>query len=207
MSNEDKPPAVAGKNPFENYADSVDNQMLLGPILKFTKGDYLIGRDAEECPESELVALMHGLMHGWVRWDDNVPVEHIMGSLMEGFAPPALETLGHRDKSLWELDSNGEPRDPWQKSVYLPMVSVNGEAVYTFATSSDGGRSRAIAPLCREYGNHMRQYPEELPVIGLEQDSYLHSDRKIGRQALGQGGGLPRRRRDAHRPVSETAAV
>jgi hypothetical protein len=27
----------------------------------------------------------------------------------------------------------------------------------------------------------MRTHPDELPVIGLEQDSYLHSDRSIGR--------------------------
>ena len=40
-----KPPVVPGKNPFESFADRVDNMMLLGPILKFTKGDYLVGRD------------------------------------------------------------------------------------------------------------------------------------------------------------------
>ena len=90
----DKPP----KNPFESFADRADNQMLLGPILKFTKGDYLVGRDGEECPEKEVVALMPGLLWGWIRWEDNLPVEHSMGLLMEGFVPPALETLGHRDK-------------------------------------------------------------------------------------------------------------
>jgi hypothetical protein len=128
-----------------------------------------------------MVALMPGLLSGWIRWEDNFPVEHIMGLLMEGFVPPALETLGHRDKEKWELDNKGEPRDPWQESAYLPVISVNAETVYTFATSSDGGRRRALAPLCRDYGTHIRQHPDELPVIGLEQDSYQHSDRSIGR--------------------------
>jgi len=188
MSNDDKKddkkPAVIippGKNPFETYADRIDNMMLLGSILKFTKGDWLVGRDGEECPEKEMVALMPGLLWGWIRWEDNFPVEHIMGLLMEGFVPPALETLGHRDKEKWELDNKGEPRDPWQESAYLPVISVNAETVYTFATSSDGGRRRALAPLCRDYGTHIRQHPDELPVIGLEQDSYQHSDRSIGR--------------------------
>jgi len=63
----------------------------------------------------------------------------------------------------------------------LPVVTVDAETVFTFATSSDGGRRRAIAPLSREYGNHIRQNPNEIPVIGLEQDSYLHPDRSIGR--------------------------
>jgi hypothetical protein len=177
----DKPPIVAGKNPFESYADRADNMMLLGPILKFTKGDYLIGRDSEECPEKEVVALMPGLLWGWIRWEDNFPVEHIMGLLTEGFVMPALDTLSHRDKEKWELDSKGEPRDPWAESAYLPVISVNAETVYTFATSTDGGRRRALAPLCREYGNRIRQCPDELPVIGLEQDSYQHTDRSIGR--------------------------
>jgi hypothetical protein len=176
-----KPPAVPGKNPFEDFADRADNQMLLGPILKFTKGDWVIGRDGEECPEKEMVALLPGLMHGWIRWEDNCPVEHIMGLLMEGFVPPALETLSQRDKTQWPLDSNNKPRDPWQDSAYLPMISVNAENVYTFATSSDGGRRRALAPLCRDYGSHIRQHPDELPVVGLEQDSYQHPDRTIGR--------------------------
>jgi len=61
------------------------------------------------------------------------------------------------------------------------VITINGETVYTFATSSDGGRRRAVAPLCREYGTHIRQHPDELPVIGLEQDSYQHPDRSIGR--------------------------
>jgi hypothetical protein len=175
------PPAVPGKNPFESYADRADNQMWLGPLLKFTKGEYLVGRDGEECPEKEVVALMPGLLHGWTRWEDSFPVENVLGLMMEGFVPPALETLNHRDREKWELDNKGKPRDPWQESFYLPVITINGDKVYTFATSSDGGRRHAIAPLCGEYGTHIRQHPDELPVIGLEQDSYLHSDRSIGR--------------------------
>jgi hypothetical protein len=181
MEDANKPPAVPGKNPFENYADRADGQAQFGPLLKFTKGDYLIGRDGEECPEKEVVAIVPGLTVGWIRWEDNFSVEHRMGLLMEGFVPPALETLNHRDKAQWELDNSGKPRDPWQESAYLPVISVNAENIYTFATSSDGGRRRAIAPLCREYGAHIRQHPDELPVIGLEQDSYMHPDRSIGR--------------------------
>jgi hypothetical protein len=178
---EDKVPVVPGKNPFEDYADRSNAQMWLGALLKFTKGDYLVGRDGEECPETEMVALMLGLLCGWIRWEDNFPVEHRMGLLMEGFVPPARATRSHRDEAQWELDNDGKPRDPWQQGVYLPMVSINGEVVYTFTTTSDGGRRRAVAPLCAEYGKHMREHPDELPVIGLEQDSYMHPDRSIGR--------------------------
>jgi hypothetical protein len=169
------------KNVFEAYADDIDNQMIAGDLLKFSKGDYLIGRDNEECPEKELIALVPGLVHGWIRWADNHPIEHVMGLLTEGFAPPSRDALGHLDKAMWELDAKGEPRDPWQQGLYLPMATANGERIFTFSTSSDGGRRRAVAPLCREYGQRIRQHPDEIPVVRLEQNSYQHSDRSIGR--------------------------
>jgi hypothetical protein len=183
MRNDDETnlPTTPGKNPFEDFADRADNQMWLGRLLKFTKGEYLVGRDGEECPEKELVALMPGLLTGFIRWEDNVPAEHKMGLLMSGFVTPARSALSHHEKDMWPIDNSGKPRDPWQESNYLPAISVNAETIYTFATSSDGGRRRAIVPLCREYGTHIRLHPDELPVFGLEQDSYMHSDRSIGR--------------------------
>ena len=177
----DKVPVVPGKNPYEDYADRTDTQMWLGALLKFNKGDYVIGRDNEPCPETELVVLMHGMLQGWIRWEDSYPVEHRMGLLLEGFVPAARATLGYHDEAQWELDNKNQPRDPWQQGVYLPMITVNAEKVYTFTTTSDGGRRRAIAPLCKEYGARIRQHPDEVPIIGLDQDSYMHPDRTIGR--------------------------
>jgi hypothetical protein len=124
---------------------------------------------------------MQWMLQGWVRWEDNYPVEHRVGLLLEGFVPAARATLGYDDQEQWALDSKNKPRDPWQEVVYLPMITVNAEKVYTFTTTSDGGRRRAIVPLCREYGDHIRQHPDEVPIIGLGQDSYMHPDRSIGR--------------------------
>src|SRR5262249_19386905 len=113
---------------------------------------------------------------------NNKPAEQIMGLLIEGFVPPARSTLGHDDQTLWEINANsGKPRDPWQATIYMPMVSLNGEAVFTFSTGSDGGRRHAIGPLCREYGARIRQRPDEPPIVKLHQDSYAQSDRSIGR--------------------------
>jgi hypothetical protein len=183
MSEEDKKsvPAVPGKNTFERFADDVDNKMIIGDLLKFVKGDWLVGRDDEEFAEKELVAIVPGLIHGWIRWQDGRPAGHAMGLLVEGFDPPDRAALGHQEESQWELDGKGEPRDPWRPSIYLPMVTVDGKRVFTFTTDSDGGRRRGVAPLCREYGHHIRQHPSEIPVVRLEQDSYLHPNRNIGR--------------------------
>jgi hypothetical protein len=173
-------PATTDKNPFEQYADDVDSSTIIGSLLKFSKGDWLVGKDGAECEEEQLVAVLPGLLHGWVRWEGGKPVEQIMGLVTDGFQPPKRSELGYDDEALWESGDNG-PRDPWQPTVYLPMVSLDGGTVYTFSSSSDGGRRRGIAPLCREYGHHMRQCPDELPVVRLDQSSYLHTDKSKGR--------------------------
>jgi hypothetical protein len=105
-----------------------------------------------------------------------------MGLLAEGFRPPPRSQLGCLDESLWEIDeSSGRPRDPWQMTIYLPMVSVDAAKVYTFSTTSDGGRRHAVAPLCRAYGQRIRLHPDELPIVRLDQDSYQHSVKSYGR--------------------------
>jgi hypothetical protein len=179
----DIPTATGGagnKNPYEAYADQADSGQF-GPLLKFNKGEYVYGRDNEEFPEKEVVALMPGLTHGWIRWEENFPTEPIMGLMMEGFVLPARNTLGHLDKTAWELGNGNQPRDPWQESFYLPVITVNAEDVYTFTTSSNGGRRHAITPLCKEYGTHIRELPDELPVIPLNQGFYQHADPRVGK--------------------------
>jgi hypothetical protein len=187
MSNKEdddkKLPTFPGsRNVFETAGDAMTQATaIIGQLLKFSKGDWFAGFDNEEIPNgTELVAVVSGIVHGQQRWEDNRPVEQIMGPMIEGFVPPVRSTLGFDDKSKWET-SGGKPRDPWQETAYLPMVTVDAETVYTFSTGTDGGRRHAIGPLCKDYGSHIRQYPDELPIVRLDQDSYEHSDRSIGR--------------------------
>ena len=35
--------------------------------------------------------------------------------------------------------------------------------------------------LCGEYGHRIREHPDEIPVVRLEQGSYQHPDHNIGR--------------------------
>jgi hypothetical protein len=140
-------PATTDKNPFEQYADFMDSTAIIGSLLRFAKGDWLEGKDGAECQEEQLVAVLPSLLHGCVRWQGGKPVEQIMGLLAEGFQPPKRSELGYDDEALWESGDDGRPRDPWQSTVYLPMVSVDGGTVYTFSSSSDGGRRRGISSL------------------------------------------------------------
>ena len=176
------PTVPENRNVFETAGDAMtQGTAVIGDLLKFSKGDWLAGFDNEEMPNgTELVAVVPGIVHGQVRWEDNRPVEQIMGPMVEGFVPPARSTLGYDDKTKWEV-SGGKPRDPWSPTIYLPMVSIDATRVFTFSTNTDGGKRHAIGPLCKDYGSHVRQHPDELPIVRLDQGSYEHTDRSIGR--------------------------
>lgn len=173
--------AAAGTNFFQSYGDQVSQRSIVGSLLKFSKGDFLAGEDNEEVPEGTcLVANMDELCVGWIRWEDNKPTDQIMGRVSEGYQPPKRNELGDDDKSRWETDEKGQPRDPWQFSNYLIMKAVEGDELFTFTTSSRGGLN-AIGELCKAYGKAMRQRPDEFPVVELGVGSYQHSNKAFGR--------------------------
>lgn len=181
--------AAGGMDAYEAFGNSVTNRNIVGTLLKFNKGDWLIGEDAEELPRGTiLIANMPSLQRGWIRWQDNKPDQHIMGPIdgPEGsFTPPRRSELGDLDKDQWEEDQNGNPRDPWQESFYLQFFKEgtdpeDEENIYTFAASSAGTRG-AIGELAKAYGKNRRMHPTLLPKVALEVDSYQHRNKEYGR--------------------------
>lgn len=191
-------PAEMTENPFQE-AGRESQRTIVGDILKFSKGDWLAGKENMELPMgTRLIANMDQLLRGWVRWEDNKPVEQIMGLLCEGYKPPARNTLGYGytpetkkdadvDKSEWEVDEqSGQPRDPWQFTQYLVCRELDkddkpleGEGLYTFCASSKGAHD-AIAELCRMYGDKLRVRPDDYPIITLGYHRYDHPNPKYG---------------------------
>jgi len=172
--------AVFGDDAFTAYANAVAPRNVIGTLLKFSKGDYLAGEEGAPVPTGTVVtANVAELLVGWVRWAANKPTDHIMLRVADGKAVPKRADLGDQDQSAWELDDHGEPRDPWQFTNYLPLLSQSGE-LFTFTTASRGGIG-AIGELCRRYSQHRKRHPDMLPIIGLDVDSYQHKKREYGR--------------------------
>ena len=174
--------AVARKedsaNFFTEYGKVAGVQSnIIGKLLRFTKGEFVAGQDADEIPEgTKLVVNMDSVLTGWQRWEDARPAEQLMGPICEGFQPAKRSDLGFEEKSSWEVDQNGVARDPWQFA-NLALMKEPGKKgeLYTFTTSSKGGLG-AIGRLCTEYGNEMREHDGEYPVIELGVGSYKHSN-------------------------------
>ena len=136
---------------------------------------------------------MRQLISAWVWW-------------WKAFRQHDVLELGDLNKDSWERDSEGEPRDPWQFTNHLPMDRVDDSKAFTFVTSSKGGLG-CIGELCKEYGKHVRQHPDEEPVIEIDVGSYLHRDRSRGRvkypesEAAGEHGQM----RANHVPAAEAS--
>lgn len=173
--------ANANANPFEAYGNAASQRSIVGKLLKFSKGDYLTGENNDEMAAgTQLVANMDELMVGWIKWEDSKPSEQIMGRVSENYQPPRRNELGDTDKNDWEVDDQGQHRDPWQFSNYLIMKEPGGEEFYTFTTSSRGGLN-AIGELCKSYGKLMRQKPDQFPIVALGVGSYQHTNKSFGR--------------------------
>jgi len=193
-------PQPMKKNVFEEYGET-DARYIVGQLLKFNKGDWVYGQNGAEFEIGhKLIANMEQLLLGWVRWEDQKPVEQRMGLLVDGFAPAKRDELGFGyepgdtdetcNKDGWEVDERSKlPRDPWQFTYYLVMkdleIKDEFEGVFTFSTSSSGGDT-AIKDLCKIYGRKIRtgdvdsngnpiDYQDYYPVVALRVGSYNHS--------------------------------
>jgi len=168
--------AQDAKDPFEAFADVTAPQHIVGQLLRFNKGDFVVGEEAKKeiAPGSVFTANLDAMLTGWVRWEDGKPGPHAMQLVSENRPVPRREELGDTDQAQWELGSDGEPRDPWAFTVYLPLLGGDDE-LYTFSTSSKGGH-KAIGKLCRFYARSRKLKPECHPRVALQGDSYPHHE-------------------------------
>jgi hypothetical protein len=166
-------------DPFTLYADAISPKYIIGELLRFSKGDYFVGKDDTVELGTAFTANLDELMAGWIHWHDGKPIEHIMVRVADGIPPKLRDELGNSDPSEWPVDKAGQSKDPWQFSNYLPMMNDKGE-LFTFTTSSRGGIN-AIADLARRYARHRAKHPNVFPQIALNVDSYQHKDPQLGR--------------------------
>jgi hypothetical protein len=140
----------AEEDPYTAYADTVSPKFIVGELLRFHKGDWLVSDDVIAV-DTIVVPVMESLLAGWVRWSGGKPTEQIMVRVGSGQRPPKRSELGDTEEDCWDTDANGEKRDPWQFTNYLPMILLDGARLLTFATSSGGGKN-AVADLARHFG-------------------------------------------------------
>jgi hypothetical protein len=170
-------------NDWVEYARQLDEKPYLGQLLKFAKGQWLLGtgRDAKEVMLGTMAtAIVPSCKVGWQNFENGnsifVPAVHQLKL-------PSRRALGDNDPATWTLDDAGHEKDPWQftRTVSLALSGAGSLILCTFTTQSTGGK-RAIIKLCKEYGKGISgKEAGKLPVIELGKDSYQHENKTYGR--------------------------
>lgn len=181
MSNEIAKRPGTEADPFARHAENTRSTAIVGKLLKFAKGEWFSGQNNDPVPAgSKFVANMDELLVGWIRWYDNKPTDHVMGRVVDAFQPPRRHELGDLDQNEWELDNSGQPRDPWQESNYLLLMSADDDnELYTFASGSKGGKN-AIGALCLAFSKGRIEHKKEWPVVKISGSSYRHPNKQLG---------------------------
>lgn len=163
--------APGGYDPFAAYGQEAAQG---GTFLKFSKGEWQMGQNAEEVPLGrKLAANMDELSIGWIRWADGKPAERRMGLLASGYKPEPRDELGYTDQATWELDEEGRPKDPWNFTNELPLADPDDGEQFTYSASSKGGIG-CIGNLCKAYARAPERMQGLIPVLELGRDSYMH---------------------------------
>jgi hypothetical protein len=164
-------PAIAALEALEIFADSVAGPD--GQLVKFVRGNWTTGQDNETIDtDARFVAVLSGLRHGYIRWEDGQPVGRCMALVADHPIALARGELGDMDEQYWPR-RDGEPVDPWSFCYELPLIDAESEGARLFSTSSVGGR-QCIGKLARTYAQHTRKHAGELPIVTLASETYRH---------------------------------
>src|SRR5262245_40039147 len=162
-------------NPWIEIGAELD-KYLGAPLLKFTKqGEFAISDVNTIADGTRCIAHCDLMEIGWVKWADGKPTgDRKVGLVADRLIPPQKSDLPDRDESLWEIQDDGERRDPWafQMSVPLSLLDAGGET-YKFTAGSKGGL-RCLSALTRVYGKHIAEDKPGQPIVELQSDSYKH---------------------------------
>lgn len=168
------------ENPYLAFANAVAPETIKGTLLKFSKGDWTAGNEAVPIG-STFILFVDEIISGWIKWEDSAPVEQIMQRVIEsGGRVAPRKSLGDLDEAHWPRDQQGQARDPWVFTYYVPLQDPESGEWFTFTTSSAGGKS-AIAKVLRTYGQQLDLHRNDNPIVEIGTGSYDHKDRSIGK--------------------------
>lgn len=147
-------------------------------FLKFSKGDYSLGKEGIEFAENKFrfVPAMDMWEKGWQCWKGGVPVD-------EQFVPYGQPTA--KKSELADHGPYAKENDGWQESIRFPLLilpGVGGHSVVflncEFSASSVGAKN-ACYSLSKAYAQWIKEgkVTTEKPYIVVEAagDSYKHT--------------------------------
>ncbi len=152
-----------------------------GTFFKFGKDGFVTTGDETAIPEgTQFTVIYDQIVGGWIKFigKGNQPIRK-QGRLFEGFVPVPRTELGDNDRAEWELGLSGQPQDPWQIQLLLPLQNVETGELFVFQTTSITGR-RAVDNLLQQCAQMQRKDPDFYPIIKLRIGGFEHRDERVG---------------------------
>lgn len=153
---------------IENISTAAREDGGFEKLLKFVKGDFLIG-DEKIALGTEFIAHVPAWMKTWIEFRDGKPVDgsRKVYRVALGEQPPEREELGDLDPKNWPPGLDGEPADPHVFQNLLPLENLENSEVVIFASPSAGGKI-AIGNLSTAYTRRAKKKPDcGLPIVKL----------------------------------------
>jgi len=132
------PPGHRWVNPLDHYLANepggsgflVDGEFL---NLNGQGGEWLIGREKRPIgATTPFLVHVEGMAIGHVKLVDGKIAEREIGLVAEGYQRKEREELDDFKEHTWPLNRRGEREDPWKKTTYLPMRSMEDDEPVVF---------------------------------------------------------------------------
>jgi hypothetical protein len=105
---------------WANAAAEAESRWIQGDLVLFADWQWTRGSEKKPIENgSKYVAV--SIRSVWVRWENGKPVGYRTADPGRHLLP-SRETLGYLDKSKWELDARGDPKDPWANTRYIYLL-------------------------------------------------------------------------------------
>jgi hypothetical protein len=151
---------------WANAAAEAESRLIQGDLVLFTDWQWTRGSEKASIEKgTKYIAV--GIRSAWVRWENGKPVEYRTADHPGRHLLPSRETLGYLDKSQWELDARGDPKEPWANTRYVYLLDPVTAEMLTYSTHTVGGR-RGTEDLAMAIMRMRREHPGVTPVAALD---------------------------------------
>jgi hypothetical protein len=147
-----------------DVAEPVTGGLIKGKLVRFKDDSFLIN-GTDHMPEDITELTCVGMTTLWTRWaGEGKPPTHLVTS--SGMSHPRRDELPDQDEALWPKGKDGLKGDPWADSRHVTMIHGASAQVFTFTTSTHGGRI-AVSELKDAIALRRRVRPGACPVVTL----------------------------------------
>lgn len=138
--------------------------------LKFVKGEWLYGREAEELEESDVLAVNPASFAiGWQGWEDGSPINGPVVPMSKASELPS-------ESSLDPIPKDDKGKNGWDTFMGVQLKLVEDDSQLLYNTSTRGGKD-FMTDLMNEWAVGMQAHPSApYPLITLGVDSYMSKD-------------------------------